>query len=227
MATDLVYNEIQLIGGIQPPPRTFSCWHDTVIVGYSGVPEIDGRDTAEWLEDFMFQKYNLDTLQQAVVELTAAVQSQRIKDESIGDAEPLLIYLAGYEQLTGQSAWRLYQISNLEDTDGKDHLQVSKYYQFCDILQKPLTPNILDFSQIICEQFPEEIFWIRDCRGSIQQKLIEPALRNLYSDAQEQVDDWQSFLKYAVTAAAAFESIFKPFEKDALSVELRSLSRPF
>jgi len=226
MGTVKEYDEIRLIGGLEPPARIFSCWHDTVLVAYEGVAQIAGRDSAEWLEDFMFQKYNLETLEQTVFELKEELQAQRIKDESINEAQHLLVYLASYEQSGEDLQLKLFCIHNHQDRASQGYHKISKYFQIENALDHDHLERVADLSDLLRDRLPEEeLLWLRDGAELAELQQIDSSLRDIYANSIGQIDYWKSYLNFAMITAASYRRICQIYDKSALGTEIRSISR--
>jgi hypothetical protein len=100
------------------------------VIGYVGVAHIGGIFTDEWLQNFIFNNIEIDTLEEFTVQLKGEIEKQRMIDEGSNKSVELIIHIAGFEQVDGIYYPLVYRITNMIYDSTKGYLPPTKKFYY-------------------------------------------------------------------------------------------------
>lgn len=221
--------QLEQVGYMQRPKVLE--WPDgSAIVGYFGLARIAGQATDRWLYRYIGRNMPLDSIADAAQRLTADLNAEVPADDA--GHEPLVIHLAGFDDIDGEPAPVVWFIHNTAGLTPQGRYIVGGRFGCTEELRtaQPADPRFVGKS---ADEIRAELrarpwsqpFWFRQAADLGAVNALDEAVRlamtaivhthpaQLHPVPQTLID-WSQHLKLAVlTFGAYFEAFYPPYEQ--------------
>lgn len=219
---------LERAGQIQRP-KVLKWPNRELIVGYFGLARIAGLATDRWLYSFIGRHLDYASLAEVAEALASELQADVPSEDAI--AEPLIVHLAGFDDVDGELAPVVWFIRNTTELTPRGAYRIGGRFEYTEELRAPLEGR---FGGMRADEIREEVgrragfwqpFWFRQGTDLATFNLFDGVVRTAMQwiverhplrlhPFPESLAEWERHARLGVLALGAYyEAFYPPYEQ--------------